>query len=176
MPVARRKPYYGENPEQSQLPAVGTLTVPFTEAKPNVKELNFTTGKAPPLGYSWEIINLHIPLVVSSKVVPELGAVYTVSVTLALNIGSQNLFLFRTSGSKKSELGSVGGFVNVLFSESPPQSLVIPQGQELTGHLTVSARWEGEPTEDNFSFVLGAEKTLEGKLQRAVSSINYRFM
>lgn len=185
MPVVRHRALYGENPQQSQYSAAGTLRVPYMEAKPReikpgvfeiVTQLSFTTGHSVPLGYSWEVINMHIPVVVSSKIVPELGKIYTATITLALNVGSQNLFLFRQSGAKKSEIGSTGGFVDILFSESPPQSLVIPQGQELTGTVSVSARWEGEAEEDFFTFVLGAEKNLEGKLQRAESSINYRFV
>ena len=180
MPITRHKNIYGENPQQSQLGAAGTLNVPDKtyEVPGGVSKLPYTIPSigigGPNLGYGWEIINFYIP---TSLILFSTDA-KSMTVVLEISVGSQILFSVRQSVTLKETPGFT--FANALWSEAPPITQQIPGGQQIIFSLTVSSV---EPISSEvliLSVSTGREFLKVGKetyqIQSVTSSINYRFV
>lgn len=206
MPVKRRRPIYGENPEQSQLPAGGSMRVPPTQfpKQPAAFYSRLPADRptlnldAPPLGYSWEIINLRIPLYLdlliglNAEVEPRMEFI---EVGLAMYVGSLKLTLLTkrltlqetVNPVPEGKAKEITGQWNLIFSESPPVPLTIPGGQQLTlkfillnlrskasiaagNNVTMLGGW-GEEIVNNLGGIVG----LSGNVPAAESIVNYRY-
>lgn len=200
MPVRHRRGYYGENPQQSQLPAGGQLIIPPSSnfiLLGSATRLTYPLTTTPLLvegspkpGYNWEIVNLHVPLVFRVVMGFPKEKIPTTKIgweiLLNVNIGSQNLFVLKrvlipteVPFSPPGEHSSF--FCNVLFTEVSPVPLILPFGQQLA--LTASligTNAEGEITSEVASYAWSKVGTKNSLGQEVFigseSSINYKFV
>lgn len=192
LPIARRRAIYGENPEQSQYASSGSLPLTPKEFESGLLPGNgpfgfvVPTSKSPALGYNWEIVSLHIP---TSVVVTGAASGVLIELTLNVNVGSRNLFsIVQTANpNMHTQLVSKGAVQNFLFSEAPPQPVLVPSGQELVLELSLSLVPVSNPVNSTSIFmarkVTYSPGTFEGKETFAYivggpldASINYRFV
>lgn len=153
------------------------------EVEPPNAEVLIPTDSSPPLGYTWEVVNLHIPICIGleRQALENKGWEYEARVTLNINVGSQNLYLFKLAEKvafvEKEKFIYFGG-LNFLFSETPPQALVIPSGQELSLRVELVIKQLKPEASESFPGVIvysSDEFNEKNELKPVESSINYRY-
>lgn len=187
MPVKRAPVQHGDRPRGGQVGGSGSMLISPAQIKATQAEKNQRRAvaqiflNAPCLGYPWEITNYRLP-VVFYAVLPEEHEDKSLGFTsiVTFQIGANPVYSLEqnTAIPRRESTGNPKPWNEYLlatsFDEVPPQSLVIPPGQQLSFKIEWLLGIYTPSGMTTFPAWIGGTPGVT--FQESIGFVNYRFV